>query len=99
MSLGFRGVGESDNLIPVKDISATEAARNFSELLDAIEHGHESFRVTRGGRAVARIAPVEAASGRAVKDLLGRHAADRDWAGELTELRSILVTEERDWTG
>jgi prevent-host-death family protein len=83
----------------VKDISATEAARNFSDLLDAVEHGHETFRVTRGGRPVARIDPVEAASGRAVKDLLGRHAADPGWAGDLAELRSMLVTEERDWTG
>jgi prevent-host-death family protein len=83
----------------VKDISATEAARNFSDLLDAVEHGRESFRVTRGGRAVARIAPVEAASGRAVKDLLGRRAPEPGWAADLAELRSMLVTEERDWTG
>lgn len=83
----------------MKEISATEAARNFSDLLDAVEHGHESFRVTRGGRAVARIAPVEAASGRAVKDLLERRSADPAWAAELADLRSMLVTEERDWTG
>jgi prevent-host-death family protein len=83
----------------MKDISATDAARKFSDLLDAVEHGHESFRVTRAGRAVARIEPVEEASGRGVKDLLGRHSADPGWAGDLTDIRSMLVTEERDWTG
>jgi prevent-host-death family protein len=81
----------------MKDISATEAARNFSDLLDSVEHAHESFRVTRGGRAVARIVPAEAASGRAVKDVLGRHAPDAAWSDDLAELRSLLVTEERDW--
>ena len=88
----------SDNLILVKDISATEAARNFSDLLDAVEHDHAAFRVTRSGRAVARIVPAEAASGRAVKELFARHTADAAWAGELAEVRSLLVTEERDWT-
>jgi prevent-host-death family protein len=83
----------------VKEISATDAARNFSDLLDAVEHDHQSFQVTRGGRAVARIAPLEAASGRAVKDLLHRPAADPGWAEDLAELRSMLVTEDRDWTG
>lgn len=87
----------SDNLISVKDISATDAARNFSDVLDAVEHGHESFRVTRGGRAVARLLPAEAASGRAAKDLLLRHRPDASWAGDLAEIRSLLVTEERDW--
>ena len=33
----------------MKDISATEAGRHFSELLDAVEHRHESFVVVRRG--------------------------------------------------
>ncbi len=82
----------------MKDISATEAARNFSDLLDAVEHAHESFRVTRSGRAVARIVPAAAASGRAVKDLLDRNVPDPGWSADLSEIRSLLVTEERDWT-
>jgi hypothetical protein len=40
--------------------------------------------------------PAEAAAGRAAKDLLARHAPDPAWAGDLAELRSLLVTEERD---
>jgi hypothetical protein len=63
-----------------------------------VEHEHTSFRVTRSGRAVARILPAEAASGRAAKDLLARHVPDRGWSEDLLELRSLLVGEERDWT-
>ena len=81
----------------MKDISATEAARNFSNVLDAVEHGRESFRINRGGRPVARLVPAEAASGRAAKDLLLRHRPDAGWIQELAEIRSLLVTEERDW--
>ena len=83
----------------MKDITATEAARNFSDVLDAVEHGHESFRISRGGRPVARLVPAEAASGRAAKDLLLRHEPDEGWAQELAEIRSLLVTEERNWNG
>jgi prevent-host-death family protein len=83
----------------VRDISATEAARRFSEVLDAVEHGRESFRVVRAGRAVARLVPADAASGRAAKELLGRHRVDRAWFDELAELRALLVAEERAWRG
>jgi len=81
----------------MKEISATEAARNFSDVLDAVEHGHESFRLTRGGRSIARLVPAEAASGRTAKDVLLRHRPDEAWADDLAEVRSLLVTEERDW--
>ena len=83
----------------MKDISATEAARNFSDVLDAVEHRHEEFTVTRNGRSVARISPVAGPSGRAVKDVLLGHRSDPAWAEELGSLRSLLVTEERRWNG
>jgi len=37
-------------------VSASEANRNFSELLRQVEHG-ESVAVTRHGRVVARLVP------------------------------------------
>jgi prevent-host-death family protein len=83
----------------MKDISATEIARNLSEVLDAVEHSHESFRVIRSGRPIARVVPAEAASGRAAKDLLLRHRADDAWATDLAEVRSLLVADERRWNG
>jgi prevent-host-death family protein len=82
----------------MKDISATEAGRNFSELLDAVEHRHESFVVVRKGRSIARIVPESGTSGSDVKQLLRAHRADPAWAKDLRELRSILEGEDR-WNG
>lgn len=83
----------------MKEMSATEVARQFSEVLDAIEHRHQSFVVTRGGRPVAALGPVATARGRVVKALLAKHRADPSWATELQALRKNLVVEERSWNG
>jgi antitoxin (DNA-binding transcriptional repressor) of toxin-antitoxin stability system len=77
------------------DISATEAARSFSRLLDDIEHGGRSFTIVRHGRAVAHLAPVPSGSGATVKDLLRSHRADGDWARDLQAVRSGLDVEDR----
>jgi prevent-host-death family protein len=81
----------------MKEISATEAARQFSEVLDAIEHRNQSFVVTRGGRPVAALGPVASARGDAVKALLKRSPPDPVWAAELRHMRQSLVIEERPW--
>src|SRR6266542_191494 len=39
-------------------ITATEAARSFSDLLDRVQYRGETFVVERGGGAVCEIAPV-----------------------------------------
>ena len=83
----------------MKEISATEAARGFSALLDAVEHDKETFVVTRGGRGIARIEPASGVSGRAVKDLLRTSRVDPDWAAELSELREGAPDQERAWPG
>ncbi len=38
-------------------ISATEASRNFSDILNRAQYRGESFEVTRSGEVVARIEP------------------------------------------
>jgi antitoxin (DNA-binding transcriptional repressor) of toxin-antitoxin stability system len=81
----------------VKEISATEAARGFSDLLDAIEHRHQSFVVVRGGRAVAKLGPVATVDGKALKALLAKNKPDRAWLKELADMRESLVVEERSW--
>ena len=81
----------------MKEISATEASRGFAELLDAVEHGGESFLIRRKGRAIARIEPATGASGRAVKDLLATAPHDPGWAGELEALRAALPAEVPNW--
>lgn len=44
-----------------KRITATAAAREFSDVLDRVEHAGDEFVVERHGRAVATIAPVSPA--------------------------------------
>jgi prevent-host-death family protein len=83
----------------MKTVNATEVARNFSEVLDGVEHRHQTYVVTRGGRPIARITPVPSANGLDVKRLLRDHATDPSWPDELAALRSTVTLEERNWTG
>jgi prevent-host-death family protein len=96
-SLQVMAVELSDNLIFMRRVTATELARTLSDLLDAVEHGGESLVVVRQGREVARIEPVSAANGSAVKALLQRGRRDAAWAGELAALRSSLGAPEQQW--
>jgi prevent-host-death family protein len=79
----------------VTEISATNAARNFAELLDAVEHKGERITIVRRGRAVAHIEPVAHGLGSDVKSLLERHPADTQWMESLKQVRDLVVTEER----
>ena len=44
-------------------VSATEAARNFSELVNRVRYRRQSFLIERGGHAVCEIRPVYEATG------------------------------------
>jgi antitoxin (DNA-binding transcriptional repressor) of toxin-antitoxin stability system len=46
----------------MRTMTATEASRNFSSLLDLIERG-ETVRITRGSEPVAEVAPVRRRTG------------------------------------
>ncbi|XVV11022.1 type II toxin-antitoxin system Phd/YefM family antitoxin [Actinoplanes sp. CA-131856] len=46
----------------MRTMTATEASRNFPDLLDAIERG-ETVVITRGNRPVAEIAPARRRTG------------------------------------
>jgi prevent-host-death family protein len=80
-------------------LTATEAARRFSDLLDAVERRRESFVVVRRGRPVATIGPASGASGRRVKEILDAHPADTGWTRELRDLRDALAEDAGRWTG
>jgi antitoxin (DNA-binding transcriptional repressor) of toxin-antitoxin stability system len=82
----------------MRSLSATEAARRFSALLDAVERRGETFVVVRRGKAVAHIGPAHAADGKTVKEILRSDPPDGDWATELREVRAALAVEERTWT-
>lgn len=45
------------------EISATEAARRFSEILNRVRYRNESFVVKRGGVPVCEIVPVRGRKG------------------------------------
>jgi antitoxin (DNA-binding transcriptional repressor) of toxin-antitoxin stability system len=77
------------------DVTATDAARNFADLLDAIEHRGEHFTIVRRGKAIAHLEPMNRGLGSDVKALLSRHRPDPDWASDLEEVREFLVIEER----
>lgn len=54
----------------VKTISATDAVRTFSELLNAIKYKGEFYTIIRGGKPAATIGPVETiTSMRTLKEL------------------------------
>lgn len=83
----------------MKEITATDAARQFSALLTAVEKDDETFFVTRGGRVIARIEPAGGTSGAAVKALLRHYPVDRAWVKELGDLRADTASQERSWPG
>ena len=87
----------SDNLIFMRQVTATEAARRFSEMLDSVENGRESFVVIRRGRAVATVGPAAGSTGRDLKDVLKRNRPDAAWADELRELRDSIGSETDPW--
>lgn len=71
-------------------MSATEASRGFSDLLDAVEHEGESVRIVRHGRTVALVVPAPPARGADVLALLERHRPDPAWAEEMAALRDLV---------
>jgi antitoxin (DNA-binding transcriptional repressor) of toxin-antitoxin stability system len=81
----------------MKRISATEAARRFSDILDAVEGSGETFIVERRGRTVARISPSPEGNGRAVKDVLARAPLDDSWFDEIAATRELLEQRDHDW--
>jgi len=79
----------------VTEISATDAARKFADLLDTVEHRGERITIVRRGKAVAFIEPVLSGRGSDIKLMLRRHGVDSEWRGDLTVVRELLTVEER----
>jgi prevent-host-death family protein len=81
----------------LKQLSATDAARRFSEVLDRVEQTGESVTIVRHGRAVATIGPAGAGTGKALKEALRAHPPDPDWADEVRELREFIGPAQDRW--
>jgi len=91
-----------DGEIPKKmrTITATEAARNFSHLLDLMERGDEEIIITRNRHAVARLLPGGArmTALEAFSDLY-RTIDDKDgeaWLKDMETMDRPLTEELRD---
>ncbi len=73
-------------------MSATEASRNFSAVLDSAERG-ETILVTRAGEPVATIVPASRANGVALLELFARYAAtgadDEAFADAVAKVRDV----------
>ena len=77
------------------EVSATEAARNFADLLDAIEHRGEHYTIVRRGKAVAVLEPASLGRGLDVKALLRRHRIDPAWGKDLRAVRDLVELQDR----
>ena len=86
---------ESDNLIDVPEISATDAARNFADLLDAIEHRGEHFTIVRRGRTIAQLEPIRRGRGSDVKAALASRHVDAAYAKDIERVRDLLELDDR----
>jgi antitoxin (DNA-binding transcriptional repressor) of toxin-antitoxin stability system len=77
------------------EVSATDAARNFSDMLDAVEHRGERFAIMRRGKIVAQLEPVSIGKGRDIKALLGRHRLDPGFGPDVASVRKLIEIEDR----
>jgi prevent-host-death family protein len=72
------------------EVSATEAARRFADLLDAVEHRGETFTVVRRGRAIATVAPARRGTLADLREFLHEHPPDDAWERDLADLRGFV---------
>ncbi len=74
------------------NITATEAARNFSELLNRVRYERETFVILRGGEAVGQLGPVQFRSGITFRDLLAAlnriEKPDEQFADDLEKIQA-----------
>jgi len=78
-------------------VTARDASRGFSALLDHVEHDAEEYTVVRDGRVIARIVPATArtAAGFFTRRA-GRAALDDDFAADAVSARDLLTPDADD---
>ena len=73
-------------------ITATEAARSFSDLLNRVRYRGETFRIVRSGEEVAQLTAASSSSGTTLRELLGKLQAegsgDPDFADDLERIQA-----------
>lgn len=77
-------------------MSASDASRNFSAVLDEAERG-ETIVVTRSGRKVAMITPAPRANGRALREVFRQWrdnpVDDDEFAANVAGIRGAVSTD------
>ena len=80
----------------MRTMTATEASRNFSNLLDAIERG-ETITITRGNHAVAEIHPATRRTGADLRAALAAIPAPDDrFAEDINDAVALLEADGGD---
>ena len=82
----------------MRTMTATEASRNFSGLLDLIEAG-ETIRITRGNEPIAEIGPAHRRTGADLEAALlaaGLPALDEDLEHDISEALALVSNEGND---
>jgi prevent-host-death family protein len=80
----------------MRTITATEASRRFSDLLDVIERG-ESVVVTRGNRPIAEIRPARRRTGKDLRAALSDTAPPNEhFEKDITDTVTLLTTDGTD---
>jgi prevent-host-death family protein len=84
----------------MKTMTATQAARNFAGLLDAVEHG-EAVVITRDGVTVGRFVPERRTTADRLKAAFRDLTPDPAFADDLetarADLRASFTDEVRSW--
>lgn len=80
----------------MRTLTATEASRRFSDLLDAIEAG-ETVTITRGNQPVAEIRPAPRRLGKDLRRALEHEPPpDDDFVSSVRGAVDFLTSERRD---
>ncbi|WP_028648852.1 type II toxin-antitoxin system Phd/YefM family antitoxin [Nocardiopsis sp. CNT312] len=80
----------------MRTITATEAARKFSDLLDAIESG-ERVTITRGRTPIALIGPAPRYTGADLRAALERaEPLDDEFESDVLKARAVMDDEVRN---
>jgi antitoxin (DNA-binding transcriptional repressor) of toxin-antitoxin stability system len=84
----------------MRTMTATEASRNFSDLLDAIERG-EIVTITRGNHVIAEIRPARRRTGTDLRSALEHIPPPDDrFADDIAEALALVSNEGNDpWAG
>ena len=78
----------------MRTITATEAARRFSDLLDAIERG-EVVTVTRGHKAIAEVRPAQQHTGRELRAALAStDPPDEQFVADVAGALALLTSDQ-----